>query len=216
MGIPVIYVFTHDSFCVGEDGPTHQPIETCASLRMIHNITVIRPADATETAVAWMAALDNKTGPTALLLTRQNLPTIDRDVFPAACNLKKGAYTLWQSGEGLPELLMIATGSEVEITLAAAQKFGEEGKNVRVVSFPSWELFEKQSAEYQEKILPDACTKRIAVEAGTSFGWARYVGRHGVTVTKDDFGSSGPFKVLQEQFGFTTENVYERAKALLG
>jgi transketolase len=157
MGLPVIYVFTHDSFCVGEDGPTHQPIATIASLRMIHNMTVIRPADATETIEAWKAALANKTGPTALCLTRQNLPTIDRDVFPAAENVAKGAYTLWQSGEGTPDLLMLATGSEVDITLAAAQKLGEEGKNVRVVSMPSWELFEKQDAAYQESVLPDAC-----------------------------------------------------------
>ncbi len=215
MGLPVIYVFTHDSFCVGEDGPTHQPIETCASLRMIHNMTVIRPCDATETAFAWVAALDNKAGPTALLLTRQNLPTLDRDEYPKACSLKKGAYTLWQSGEGDPELLMIATGSEVEITLAAGQKLGAEGKNVRVISMPSWELFEKQDADYQESVLPDAVSKRIAVEAGTSFGWERYVGRHGVLITKDDFGASAPFNVLQKEFGFTTENVYEKAKALL-
>ncbi len=216
MGLPVIYVFTHDSFCVGEDGPTHQPIETTASLRMIHNMTVLRPADATETVVAWQAALENKTGPTALLLTRQNLPTIDRSVFPSADLVKKGAYTLWQSGEGTPELLMLATGSEVEITLAAAQQLGEEGTNVRVVSMPSWELFEKQDADYQESVLPDACTKRIAIEAGTRFGWERYVGRHGALVTKDDFGASAPFSVLLKKFGFTTANVYEKAKTLLG
>ncbi len=215
MGIPVIYVFTHDSFCVGEDGPTHQPIETIASLRMIHNMTVIRPADATEVAAAWVAALENKSGPTVLALTRQNLPTIDRSAYPSADNVKKGAYTLWQSGDGEPELLMLATGSEVEMTLAAAQKLGEEGKNVRVVSMPSWELFEKQDEAYQESVIPNACTKRISVEAGTSFGWERYVGRCGVKVSKDDFGASGPFKVLQEKFGFTAENIYEKAKALL-
>ncbi|MEE9369015.1 MAG: transketolase [Pontiella sp.] len=216
MGIPVIYVFTHDSFCVGEDGPTHQPIETCASLRMIHNMTVIRPCDATETAFAWVAALDNKSGPTALLLTRQNLPTIDREIYPKACSLKQGAYTLWQSGEGEPELLMIATGSEVEITLAAGHKLGAKGKNIRVISMPSWELFEKQDAAYQESVLPDAVTKRMVVEAGTSFGWERYVGRKGVMVTKDDFGASAPYTVLLKEFGFTTENVYEKAKSLLG
>ena len=215
MGIPVIFVFTHDSFCVGEDGPTHQPIETCASLRMIHNMTVIRPADATEVVEAWKAALNNQTGPTALLLTRQNLQTIDRSVFPSAENVKKGAYTLWQSGEGEPELLMLATGSEVEMTLAAAEKLGEEGRNVRVVSMPSWELFEKQDASYQQSVIPDACTRRMVVEAGTSFGWERYVGRCGVMVTKDDFGASAPFKVLQEKFGFTAENIYEKAKAQL-
>lgn len=216
MGLPVIYVYTHDSFCVGEDGPTHQPIETIASLRMVHNMTVLRPADATEVAEAWKAALENKTGPTALCLTRQNLPTIDRSEYPAASAVKMGAYTLWQSGDGTPDLLMLATGSEVEITLAAAQQLGEEGRNVRVVSMPSWELFEKQSDEYRESVLPDACARRIAVEAGTSFGWERYVGRHGVIISKDDFGASAPFKVLLKEFGFTTENVYSKAKALLG
>jgi transketolase len=216
MGVPVIFVFTHDSFCVGEDGPTHQPIETCASRRMIQKMTVIRPADANEVVEAWKAALSNQTGPTALLLTRQNLSVLDRSAYPSAENLNKGAYTLWQSGEGEPELLMLATGSEVEMTLAAAEKLGEEGKNVRVVSMPSWELFEKQDAAYQDSIMPDACTKRMVVEAGTSFGWERYVGRCGVMVTKDDFGASGPFKVLQEKFGFTADNIYEKAKALLG
>ncbi|NNJ69696.1 MAG: transketolase, partial [Kiritimatiellales bacterium] len=144
MGLPVIYVYTHDSFCVGEDGPTHQPIETCASLRMIHNMTVIRPADATETTEAWKAALANTSGPTALLFTRQNLPVLDRTVCAAADNLTKGAYTLWQSGTGKPDLIMIATGSEVHITLSAGQRLGAEDVNVRVVSMPSWELFEKQ------------------------------------------------------------------------
>ncbi len=216
MGLPVIYVFTHDSFCVGEDGPTHQPIETCASLRMIHNMTVVRPADATETTEAWKAALANMSGPTALLFTRQNLPVIDRTVYPAADNLSKGAYTLWQNGEGTPDLVMIATGSEVHITLSAAQRLGDEGVNVRVVSMPSWELFEKQDSAYQESVLPEACTKRMAIEAGTSFGWERYVGRHGAMVTKDDFGASAPFSVLQEKFGFTAENVYETARQLLG
>jgi transketolase len=216
MGLPVIYVFTHDSFCVGEDGPTHQPIATLASLRMIHNMTVIRPADATEVVEAWKAALANMTGPTALCLTRQNLPTLDRTLYPAAENTARGAYTLWQSGEGTPELLMIATGSEVEITLAAAQKLGEEGTNVRVVSMPSWELFEKQDADYRECVLPDACDRRMAVEAGTSFGWERYVGRKGGLVTKSDFGASAPFKVLQQEFGFTTDNVYANALTVLG
>lgn len=216
MGLPVIYVYTHDSFCVGEDGPTHQPIETCASLRMIPNLTVIRPAEATETACAWVAALKNKTGPTALLLTRQNLVTLDRETYPPACNVLKGAYTLYQSGEGTPELLMLASGSEVEMSLTAAQKLGEEGKNVRLVSFPSWELFEQQSAEYHEEVLPKACNKRVVIEAGTSFGWERYAGRCAVMITKDDFGASAPFKKLQEEFGFTAENIYQKAKALLG
>ncbi|MBT8041978.1 MAG: transketolase, partial [Pontiella sp.] len=216
MGLPVIYVYTHDSFCVGEDGPTHQPIETCASLRMIHNMTVIRPADATETTEAWKAALANTSGPTALLFTRQNLPVLDRTVCAAADNLTKGAYTLWQSGAGKPDLIMIATGSEVHITLSAGQRLGAEDVNVRVVSMPSWELFEKQDSAYRESVLPEACAKRMAVEAGTSFGWERYVGRHGALVTKNDFGASAPFAVLQEQFGFTADHVYETAQKLVG
>jgi transketolase len=216
MGVPAIYILTHDSFCVGEDGPTHQPIETCTSLRMIHNMTVIRPADAAETVEAWKAALNNKTGPTALLLTRQNLSVLDRSIYPSAENLSKGAYTLWQSGEGEPELLILATGSEVEMTLAAGGKLGEEGKNVRVVSMPSWELFEKQDTAYQESVIPNACSKRMSVEAGTSFGWDRYVGRCGIKISKDDFGASAPFKTLQKKFGFTADHIYEKAKELLG
>ncbi len=215
MGVPVIYVFTHDSFCVGEDGPTHQPIETIAGLRMIPNMTVLRPADATETAVAWVAALENKSGPTALCLTRQNLPTIDRSVFPAASNVKKGAYTLWQSGEGDPDLLIIATGSEVDMSLTAAKQLGEEGVNVRLVSMPSWELFEKQDKEYQNSVLAPKCVNRISVEAGTGFGWERYINRCGVKISKDDFGASAPFTKLQEEFGFTSENIYKQAKAVL-
>ena len=215
MGIPVIYVFTHDSFCVGEDGPTHQPIETAASLRMIHNLTVIRPSDANEVKEAWIAALQNQIGPTALLLTRQGLPTLDRSVYPAASGLHQGAYTLWQSGEGTPELLLIATGSEVELALNAAAKLAEESVNVRVVSMPSFELFEQQDAAYQESVLPDACDRRVAIEAGTSFGWERYVGRKGAMICKDDFGASGPYTVLLEKFGFTIEHVVEIAKNLL-
>ena len=215
MGIPVIYVFTHDSFCVGEDGPTHQPIETAASLRMIHNLTVIRPGDANEVKEAWIAALQNQTGPTALLLTRQGLPTLDRSVYPAASGLHQGAYMLWQSGEGTPEVLLIATGSEVELALNAAEKLAEESVNVRVVSMPSCELFEQQDAAYQESVLPDACDLRVAIEAGTSFGWERYVGRKGAMICKDDFGASGPYTVLLEKFGFTIERVVETAKNLL-
>ena len=215
MGIPVIYVFTHDSFCVGEDGPTHQPIETAASLRMIHNLTVIRPSDANEVKEAWIVALQNQIGPTALLLTRQGLPTLDRSIYPAASGLHKGAYTLWQNGEGTPEVLLIATGSEVELALNAAAKLAEESVSVRVVSMPSFELFEQQDTAYQESVLPDACDLRVAIEAGTSFGWERYVGRKGAMICKDDFGASGPYTVLLEKFGFTIEHVVETAKNLL-
>ena len=215
MGVPVIYVLTHDSFCVGEDGPTHQPIETTASLRTIHNLTVIRPGDANEVREAWIAALQNKKGPTALLFTRQGLPTLDRTVYPAASALHHGAYALWQSGEGTPDILLIATGSEVELALNAAEKLGEKEVNVRVVSMPSWELFAEQDEAYQESVLPDACARRIAIEAGASFGWERYIGRKGIMIGKDDFGASAPYKVLLEKFGFTVDNVLEAADRLL-
>ena len=215
MGIPVIYVFTHDSFCVGEDGPTHQPIETCASLRMIHNLTVIRPSDANEVKQAWIAALANQSGPTALLFTRQGLPTIDRSVYPSAKGLHKGAYTLWQSGEGNPDIIIIATGSEVDLGLKAAEKLANS-VNIRVVSMPSCELFENQDDSYKKSVLPESCNKRIVIEAGTSFGWERYVGQNGKMICKDDFGASGPYTVLLEKFGFTVERVIEAINELIG
>jgi len=216
MNLPVIYVLTHDSFWVGEDGPTHQPIETVSSLRMMPNVTVIRPSDPKETACAWEAALKNTSGPTVLSLTRQNLDVLDREKYNMDGQLIKGAYTMFQSGEGTPDLLMIATGSEVKITLDAAEKLAAEGKNVRVVNMPCRELFEAQDEAYQSEIMADACTKRMVVEAGTSFGWEKYIGRTGVTVCKDTFGASAPGGLLAEKFGFTAENVYKKAAALLG
>jgi len=213
MGVPVIFVFTHDSFYVGEDGPTHEPVEQLAALRCMPNVTVIRPADPTETSAAWIAALKNKKGPTALLFTRQNMKVIDRAKFPSAANLEKGAYTLWQSGEGTPDLIIIATGSEVEIALEAAQKI--EGRNVRVVSMPSWELFEKQNKTYRDRIIDPDCPRRLVVEAGTSFGWERYAGRCGTLITLNTFGASGPYKELAKLFGFTAENVLAKAQELL-
>ena len=215
MNLPTIYVFTHDSFYVGEDGPTHEPIEQIASFRCMPNVSVIRPADPTETVAAWLAALKNKTGPTLLLLTRQNLPVIDRKVYPAAANLEKGAYVLWQSAAGAPELILIAAGSEVSLALDAAKELAKEGRNVRVVSMPSWDLFEKQSAEYRAQVLPSDCKKRLAVEAGCSMGWSKYVGCKGQILGIDHFGASAPFKVLAEKFGFTSANVVKMAKELL-
>lgn len=213
MGVPVIFVFTHDSFYVGEDGPTHEPVEQLAALRCMPNVTVIRPADPTETGAAWIAALKNKKGPTALLLTRQNMKVLNRSQYPAASNLEKGAYTLWQSGEDTPDLTFIATGSEVEIALDAAKQI--EGKNVRVVSMPSWELFEKQNKTYRDRIIDPACTRRVIVEAGRSFGWDRYASRNTAMITLDTFGASGPYKELAKLFGFTVENVLAKAKELL-
>lgn len=214
MGAPVIYVFSHDSFYVGEDGPTHEPVEQLASLRMMPGMTVIRPADATETVTAWEVALKRKTGPVALLLTRQAVPVLDRAAYPAAENLAKGAYTLWQTNPAEePELIMIATGSEVEITLEAAKAFTE--RNVRVVNMPSWKLFEEQSEDYRASVLPSACTKRMVVEAGVSFGWQKYLGPDSAYVCLDTFGASGPFKVLANHFGFTVENVLMTARSLM-
>ena len=216
MELPVIYVLTHDSFWVGEDGPTHQPVETISSLRMMPNVTVLRPSDPKETGCAWVAALKNTSGPTVLCLTRQNLDVLDRSKYNMDGQLPKGAYTMFQSGEGTPDLLMIATGSEVKITLDAAEKLAAEGTNVRVVNMPSRELFEAQDEAYQSEVMADACTKRMVVEAGTSFGWEKYIGRTGVTVCKDTFGASAPCGLLAEEFGFTAENVYNKAKELLG
>ncbi|HNX34782.1 MAG TPA: transketolase [Kiritimatiellia bacterium] len=213
MGLPVIYVYTHDSFYVGEDGPTHEPVEQLAALRCMPNLTVIRPADPTETAAAWVTALRNKKGPTALLLTRQNMKVIDRSKYPSAANVEKGAYTLWQSGEGTPDLMILATGSEVELALDAARQI--EGKNVRVVSMPCWELFEKQNKTYRDRIIDPDCKRRLVVEAGSSFGWERYAGCKGTMITLDTFGASGPYKELAKQFGFTVENVVAKARELL-
>jgi len=214
MKLPITYVFTHDSFYVGEDGPTHEPIEHMASLRCMPNMTVIRPADPTETAQAWITALKNKTGPTALLLTRQNLPVLNRQTYPPASELKKGAYTLCQSGTGDPELIIMASGSEVSLALEAFKQLSAD-KNIRVVSMPSWELFEKQSPQYKDSILPPSCGKRLAIEAGSSMGWSKYTGKDGKTLCIDHFGASAPYKVLAEKFGFTLDNTLSIIKEML-
>lgn len=214
--LPAIYLFSHDSFYVGEDGATHEPIEQLSSLRAMPNTVVIRPADPTETAQAWLAALRNTTGPTAILVTRQNLEPIDRSIYPAPEMLEKGAYTLCQTEEGKqPDAIIIATGSEVQLAVKAAEQLKALGKNLRVVNMPSWELFEKQSKEYQEAVLPKACTKRIVIEAASSFGWERYIGVDGLAITIDHFGASGPYKVLEQKFGFTPEAVVEKIKNYL-
>lgn len=214
MKLPIIYVFTHDSFYVGEDGPTHEPVEHIASLRCIPGLTIIRPADATETAAAWVTALRNQSGPTLLLFTRHNLPVIDRTKFPAASNLDKGAYTMWQSAEGQPDLILIASGSEVDLALRAGAKLAADRK-VRVVSMPSWELFEKQPQAYHDSVLPPSCTARLAIEAGVSLGWLKYVGPKGRTLALEHFGASAPYKVLEEKFGFTVDNVLAIVRDML-
>ena len=215
MNLPIIYVFTHDSFYVGEDGPTHEPVEQLASLRCIPGMTTIRPADPTETGAAWVAAIKNTDGPTALLLTRQNLEVIDRSVYPAASSLEKGAYTLWQSGEGTPDVLLIGSGSELEIVLKAAKELAAEC-NVRVVSMPSWELFEAQSEAYRAETIPADSGAILAVEAACSMGWERYIGANGRMIAMDHFGASAPANVLAEKFGYTVENVVATVRDMRG
>ena len=215
MNLPIIYVFTHDSFYVGEDGPTHEPVEQLASLRCIPGMTTIRPADPTETGAAWVAAMKNTDGPTALLLTRQNLEVIDRSVYPAASSLEKGAYTLWQSGEGTPDVLLIGSGSELEIVLKAAKELAAEC-NVRVVSMPSWELFEAQSEAYRAETIPADSGVILAVEAACSMGWERYIGANGRMIAMDHFGASAPANVLAEKFGYTAENVVATVREMRG
>ncbi|MCQ3953728.1 transketolase [Chloroflexi bacterium CFX2] len=203
---PTIFIFTHDSVGLGEDGPTHQPVEHLMSLRLIPNLVVIRPADANETAQAWKVAIARRDGPTALALTRQNLPTFE----PSNLQLvEKGAYVLKDFGK--PELILMASGSEVSLILEAAQKLAEEGRGVRVVSFPSWELFEKQDEAYRESVLPKSLQRRLAVEAGAALGWERYAGS---VLGIDRYGASAPYKVIFEKLGLTVENIVARAKEL--
>ena len=216
MGLRVIYVFTHDSVGVGEDGPTHQPVEHLMNLRAIPNLAVIRPADANETAEAWRAALLNEEGPTALIFTRQNLPVLDRGVFGPAAGLRTGGYILWESVAGTPEAILIGTGSEVQIALDAGKTLAAEGTSVRVVSLPSWELFDRQPQTYRDQVLPPAVRARVAVEAGISLGWEHYVGLEGAVIGIDRFGASAPYQVIYEKFGITAAAVAAAARRLLG
>ncbi len=213
MKLPVIYIFTHDSIGLGEDGPTHQPIEHLMSLRAIPNLTMIRPADANETAVAWQAALANKTGPTALVLTRQGVPTLDRQQYAPADGLRRGAYVLSDAAD--PQVILLATGSEVHIALEAQRHLAEAAVAARVVSMPSWELFAAQPADYQAQVLPEAITARVAVEAGVSLGWERYLGRTGTAVALDRFGASAPYQRIYEELGLTGTAVAQAALELI-
>jgi transketolase len=212
----VVHVFTHDSVALGEDGPTHQPIEQLASLRAIPNLTVIRPADANETAVAWKVVVASKEHPVLLALSRQNLPVLDRQRYASAEGLRKGAYVLSDAEGGKPELILIATGSEVSLIVEAAEKLRSDGVAVRCVSMPSWELFDAQPRAYQDEVLPPGITARLAVEMAATQGWQRYVGDRGDVLGIDHFGASAPADKLQKEFGFTVDNVVKRAKALLG
>ncbi len=212
MEIPVIHIFTHDSIGVGEDGPTHQPIEQLASLRAIPSLIVLRPADANEVSEAWRVIMQLKHEPVALILTRQALPTINRSKYAAASGVAKGAYVLADVPGGKPDVLLLASGSEVSLCLEAAEKLKGEGIKARVVSMPSWELFEHQSQAYRDSVIPPTVTARVCVEQASTFGWARYAGLTGEIIGMKTFGASAPLKELQKKFGFTTDNVVAAAK----
>ncbi|MHC4331261.1 MAG: transketolase-like TK C-terminal-containing protein, partial [Planctomycetota bacterium] len=231
---PSIFVFTHDSIGLGEDGPTHQPVEHAAALRAIPNLLVFRPADANETAQAWKYALEHRDGPAALLLTRQGLPVLDQDKYGSAANVDKGAYVLWrgcptgilpmeknkgkmpspreQGQDALATVLLLTSGSEVSVALCAAEGLAAEGIAAQVVSMPCWELFEKQDQKYKDSVIPPEVKARVGIEAGVEQGWHKYLGDNGVFVGMSSFGASAPAKVCFEKFGVTTENVIKAAK----
>jgi len=211
---PTIFVFTHDSVGIGEDGPTHQPVEQIAALRAMPNLMVIRPADANETAQAWKFALEHRDGPVALLLTRQGLAVIDQNKYGSATNLSQGAYVLLGADE--PDVLLLATGSEVSIALDAAEKLAAEGISAQVVSMPCWGLFGEQSKEYRDSVLPPNVKARVGIEAGVELGWSKWLGDKGVFIGMLSFGASAPGKVCFEKFGITVEKTIEAAKTAMG
>ena len=216
MEIPVVHVFTHDSIGVGEDGPTHQPVEHVASLRAIPGLIVLRPADANEVVEAWRVIMPLRHEPVALVLTRQALPTLDRNRYASAEGVRRGAYILADADDGKPEVLLLATGSEVALCVDAYERLRAEGVKARVVSMPSWEIFEqycREHPEYREHVLPSAVVARVSVEQASTLGWARYVGTSGQTIGMETFGASAPLKELERKFGFTPENVVGAAKA---
>jgi transketolase len=213
--IPSIWVFTHDSIGLGEDGPTHQPVEHLAALRAIPNLTVIRPCDANETAEAWRFAIQNRKNPTALMLTRQACPIFDRTQFTGASLLEKGAYVLADLGPQEPEIILMASGSEVGLIMAAGIYLSEQGISTRIVSFPSWDLFEKSEYDYQESVFPKTLKARLAVEAGIAQGWEKYTGDSGRIICMHGFGASAPYQQLFNRFGFTVENIVQNAREIL-
>jgi transketolase len=220
MGLHVVHVFTHDSIAVGEDGPTHQPVEQLASLRAMPNLRVIRPADANETAVAWKVAVETRDRPVLLVLTRQNLPTLDRSRYASAEGLRRGAYVVWDAPAAVekrsgPDLILLASGSELTLILATAERLQAEGVAVRCVSMPSWDLFDAQPQSYRDEVLPPAVHARLAVELGAVQGWHRYVGDKGEVLGVERFGASAPAGALMREFGFTTDNVLARARRLV-
>jgi len=216
MELPVIYIFTHDSIGVGEDGPTHQPIEQLASLRAIPGVMVWRPGDANEVAEAWKFIMKARHTPAVLVLSRQALPTIDRKKYAPASGVQKGAYVLADASDGKPAVVMLATGSEVGLCLQAYEQLGKEGIKTRVVSMPSWEIFDQQDQAYRESVIPPSITARVAVEQASTFGWERWVGLDGAIIAMSTFGASAPLKELQKKFGFTLENVVNTVKSQIG
>jgi transketolase len=215
MEIPVIHIFTHDSIGVGEDGPTHQPVEHLASLRAIPGLITLRPADANEAVEAWRVIAGLRHEPVALILTRQAVPTLDRTKYAAAEGVRRGAYVLADADDGRPQLLLLATGSEVALCVEAYETLKAEGIKARVVSMPSWEMFEhycRDHPDYREQVLPKSVSARVSVEKGSTLGWAQYVGASGHSIGMETFGASAPLKELQKKFGFTSENVIAAAK----
>jgi transketolase len=210
-----IWIFTHDSIGVGEDGPTHQPVEQLAALRAIPNLVTIRPCDGNESVHAWRVAIIRHRAPTALIFTRQNLPTLDRNLYADAAQLEKGAYVLADMGDNPPELILMASGSEVSLIVEAGARLAAEGINVRLVSVPSWELFKAQPAEYREAVLPQSVRARVAVEAGISMGWEKFVGDSGAIISLEHYGASAPAGILFKEFGFTIDNVFDTARKLV-
>jgi transketolase len=215
MEIPVIHIFTHDSIGVGEDGPTHQPVEQLASLRAIPGLITWRPADANETVEAWRVIMQFRHEPVALILTRQALPTLDRAKYASVAGVQRGAYVVADADDGKPEVLLLATGSEVSLCIEAFEKLKVEGVKARVVSMPSWEIFEhycREHPDYREQVLPESVIARVSVEKASTLGWARYVGTSGRSIGMETFGASAPLKELQKKFGFTPENIIAAAK----
>lgn len=212
---PSIWIYTHDSIGLGEDGPTHQPIEHLAALRAIPHLVVIRPADANEVTEAWRLAIRRRNGPTALILTRQAVPIFDRSIYAPANRLHRGAYVMADLGGAEPEIILMATGSEVSLITGAGERLASEGVKVRLVSFPSWELFEEQDEEYRNEVFPAHIKKRLSVEAGISQGWEKWVGQAGKSISVERYGASAPYKIIFEHYGFTVDNVIEHARKIL-
>jgi transketolase len=215
MEIPAIWIFTHDSIGLGEDGPTHQPVEQLASLRAMPGLVTIRPCDANEAAEAWRVLMRLHHSPVALVLTRQTVPILDRSRYASAAGLERGAYVLADPDDAEPELILIGTGSEVQLCVSAYEQLTAAGEKVRVVSMPSWELFDQQPREYREDVLPPGVSARVAVEQASTFGWERFVGPRGAMIGMHTFGASAPLKDLQKKFGFTPDTIVAACRAQL-